>query len=66
MLIEWSRCDSKLKEGTESVTRASIILGLTVVGALIASFVRLSTVLAIKTGELNISVQTGVIDLIMS
>ncbi|MGL5020712.1 MAG: PTS system mannose/fructose/sorbose family transporter subunit IID [Mycoplasmatales bacterium] len=56
---------SKLKEGTESVTRASIILGLTVVGALIASFVKLSTVLAIKTGELNISVQTGVIDLIM-
>lgn len=56
---------SKLKDGTESVTRASIILGLTVVGALIASFVNFSTALTINTGELNISVQKEVIDLVM-
>lgn len=56
---------AKLKEGTSYVTRGSIILGLTVVGSLIASYIRLTTPLAIKTGEMNISVQTGVLDVVM-
>ncbi len=56
---------SKLKEGTKHVTRASLILGLTVVGALVATFIRLETPISIVTGEMNISIQRDVLDLVI-
>lgn len=55
----------KLKGDTEYVTKGSLILGLTVVGGLIASFVRLQIPYVIDMGKTTINVQTDVIDKIM-
>ena len=55
----------KLQGDTEYVTKGSLILGLTVVGGLIASFVRLSIPYVIEMGNTTVNIQTDVIDKIM-
>lgn len=56
---------TKLQGDTEYVTKGSLILGLTVIGGLIASFVRLSIPYVIKFNETAVNVQTDVLDKIM-
>lgn len=53
-----------LKENTQKVSRAATIVGVTVVGALIASFVNLNIAYVIPLGE-GIPVQNGIIDTVM-
>lgn len=55
---------AKLKAGTEYVTRGSLILGLSVVGSLIASSVRFTIPYVIK-GKTNIAIQADVLDKVM-
>ncbi|MBS4538114.1 PTS system mannose/fructose/sorbose family transporter subunit IID [Clostridium sp. D2Q-11] len=54
-----------LKDNTKLVSRAASILGLSVVGALIASYINLSTSLVIKAGEAKVALQADVLDKIM-
>lgn len=54
-----------LKENTKLVSRAASILGLSVVGALIASYINLSTSVVIKAGEAKVALQADVLDKIM-
>ena len=54
-----------LKEKTKKVAHAASILGLTVVGGLIASFVKLKTPLVITAGQATVEVQEKVLDAIM-
>lgn len=56
---------TKLQGDTEYVTKGSLILGLTVIGGLIASFVRLSIPYVIKFNETTVNIQTDVLDKIM-
>lgn len=53
-----------LKENTQKVSRAATIIGVAVVGALVASFINLNIAYVIPLGE-GIPVQTGIIDTIM-
>lgn len=56
---------AKLKENTKKVSRAASIVGLTVVGGLIASYISLKTTLTINAGEASVAVQGDVLDKIM-
>lgn len=56
---------STLKESTKKVSHAASIVGLTVVGGLIASFVKFNTSLVIHAGEAEISIQTDLLDKVM-
>lgn len=56
---------SKLKESTQKVSRAATIVGLTVVGALIASYINLNIAYVLPIGPEGIPVQAGIIDKIM-
>ncbi|WP_257959291.1 PTS system mannose/fructose/sorbose family transporter subunit IID [Bacillus sp. V3-13] len=56
---------SSLKENTKKVSHAASIVGLTVVGALIASFVKLQTSLVIHAGKAEIALQKDLLDKIM-
>lgn len=56
---------SKLKDFTEAFAHGASIVGVTVVGALIASYIRLSTTLVIPAGEAVVNVQADVIDAVM-
>lgn len=56
---------SKLKEGTKQVSRAASIVGLTVVGGLIATYVALKTDYVWTSGEAKLDIQTDVLDQIM-
>ncbi|UOQ91950.1 PTS system mannose/fructose/sorbose family transporter subunit IID [Halobacillus shinanisalinarum] len=56
---------SKLKEGTQQVSRAASIVGLTVVGGLIATYVALKTDYVWTSGEAKLDIQTDVLDQIM-
>lgn len=56
---------AKLKEGTRHVSRAASIVGLTVVGGLIATYVSFSIDYVWKSGESELNVQTDVLDQIM-
>lgn len=56
---------SKLKAFTQSFSHAASIVGVTVVGALIASYIRLTTTLEIPAGEAIVKVQGDVIDAVM-
>lgn len=56
---------TKLKGDTEYVTKGSLILGLTVIGGLIASFVRLSIPYVIKFNQTSVNIQTDVLDKIV-
>ncbi|MTI49396.1 PTS system mannose/fructose/sorbose family transporter subunit IID [Sporosalibacterium faouarense] len=54
-----------LKENTKYLSHGASILGLSVVGALIASYIKLSTPLVINAGEASVALQEGVLDKIM-
>jgi PTS system N-acetylgalactosamine-specific IID component len=56
---------AKLKENTKKVSRAASIVGLSVVGGLIASYISLQTTLVINAGEATVALQTDVLDKIM-
>lgn len=56
---------AKLKENTKHVSRAASILGLSVVGGLIASYIRLTTSLTIQAGQATVSIQSDLIDKVM-
>ncbi len=54
-----------LKENTKKISHAASIVGMTVIGALIASYVHLSTPLIIEAGKARVPLQTGVLDKLM-
>lgn len=56
---------TKLQGDTDYVTKGSLILGLTVIGGLIASFVRLNIPYILRFNETTINIQTDVLDKIM-
>ncbi|MGL4570095.1 MAG: PTS system mannose/fructose/sorbose family transporter subunit IID [Clostridium sp.] len=56
---------ANLKEQTKKISRAASIVGLTVVGGLIASMVNLKTTLVITAGQATVKLQEGVLDAIM-
>ncbi|MEG0752280.1 MAG: PTS system mannose/fructose/sorbose family transporter subunit IID, partial [Angelakisella sp.] len=55
----------KLKDISDKVVRSASILGMTVIGALIASYVSLTTKLEISGGEAMVNIQTDLFDKIM-
>ncbi|WDV47168.1 PTS system mannose/fructose/sorbose family transporter subunit IID [Clostridiaceae bacterium M8S5] len=56
---------AKLKEGTKHVSHGASIIGISVVGALIASYISLSTPLVIKAGKASVALQADVLDKVM-
>lgn len=54
-----------MKEGTKKISRAASIVGLMVVGALVASYVNLEFDWIIQAGEIPVNVQEEVLDAIM-
>ncbi|WP_441293778.1 PTS system mannose/fructose/sorbose family transporter subunit IID [Bacillus cereus] len=56
---------SSLKENTKKVAHAASIVGVTVVGALIASFVKLESSLVIHAGKAKIALQKDLLDKVM-
>ncbi|GGE16112.1 PTS N-acetylgalactosamine transporter subunit IID [Marinithermofilum abyssi] len=55
----------KLKSGTQAIARAASIVGLTVVGGMIASYVKLSTSAKIPIGKDQFEIQKELLDKIM-
>ncbi|WP_077706023.1 MULTISPECIES: PTS system mannose/fructose/sorbose family transporter subunit IID [Virgibacillus] len=55
----------KLKSGTKDIAHAATIVGITVVGALIASYVSIQTPLKATAGEAEIKIQEDLLDQIM-
>ncbi|MDR0217298.1 MAG: PTS system mannose/fructose/sorbose family transporter subunit IID [Enterobacteriaceae bacterium] len=51
-----------LKTHAKNISHAATMVGMTVIGALVASYVHLSTPFVIHAGEAKIPLQTGVID----
>ena len=56
---------ASLKEGTKKISRAASIVGLTVIGALVATYINFNLGLTIHAGEIKVNLQGGVIDQIM-
>src|SRR5699024_8056603 len=56
---------AKLKEGTKQISRAASIVGLTVVGGLIATYVAFEIDYVWVSGEAELDIQTEVLDQIM-
>lgn len=56
---------AKLKEGTRQISRAASIVGLTVVGGLIATYVAFNIDYTWVSGEAELDVQTEILDQIM-
>lgn len=54
-----------LKENTQKLSRSATIVGLTVVGALIASYINIGIKTVITAGQATVELQAGVIDKIM-
>ncbi|PHM74251.1 PTS system mannose/fructose/sorbose family transporter subunit IID [Xenorhabdus kozodoii] len=54
-----------LKVHTKNISHAASIVGMTVIGALVASYVHLSTPLIMKAGEAKVALQTEVLDKLM-
>ncbi|WGO84847.1 PTS system mannose/fructose/sorbose family transporter subunit IID [Arsenophonus apicola] len=54
-----------LKTHTKNISHAASIVGMTVIGALVASYVHLSTPLVLKAGEAKVALQTDVLDKLM-
>lgn len=54
-----------LKTHTKNISHAASIVGMTVVGALVASYVHLSTPLIMTAGEAKVALQTDVLDKLM-
>ncbi|PTX53996.1 PTS system N-acetylgalactosamine-specific IID component [Melghirimyces profundicolus] len=55
----------KLKSGTQAISRAASIVGLTVVGGMIASYVKLSTPAKIPIGKESFEIQKELLDKVM-
>lgn len=55
----------KLKDGTKFVSRAASIVGLTVVGGLIATYVAFNVKYVWKSGDAKLNIQSDVLDMIM-
>ncbi len=56
---------ANLKEKTKKISHAASIVGLTVVGGLIASMVNLKTTLVLTAGKAEVQLQEGVLDAVM-
>lgn len=56
---------SKLKENTQKFAHAATIVGVTVVGALTASYINLKLAIVIPAGQAKVELQAGVIDKLM-
>lgn len=56
---------AKLRTGTKELSKLASIVGLTVIGALIASYVNMTTPLVIQAGEVAVNLQTDILDKIM-
>jgi PTS system N-acetylgalactosamine-specific IID component len=56
---------ASFKESTKKISRAASIVGLTVIGALVASYVNFNLGININIGESVLNLQTGAIDKIM-
>lgn len=54
-----------LKTHTKNISHVAAIVGMTVIGALVASYVNLSTPLVITAGEAKVALQTDVLDKLM-
>ncbi len=54
-----------IKANTKKVAHAAAIVGITVIGALVATYVRLSTTLEINAGDAVVKLQTDVLDKLM-
>ncbi|MGY3778049.1 PTS system mannose/fructose/sorbose family transporter subunit IID [Isobaculum melis] len=54
-----------LKENTKKISRAASIVGLTVIGALVASYINFTLTLNVKAGDITFNLQEGVLDAIM-
>lgn len=54
-----------LKTHTKNISHAASIVGMTVIGALVASYVHLSTPLIMTAGEAKVALQTDVLDKLM-
>jgi len=54
-----------IKSNTKKVGHAASIVGMTVIGALVATYVRLNTTLEIKAGDAVVKLQADVIDKLM-
>lgn len=54
-----------LKAHTKNISHAASIVGMTVIGALVASYVHLSTPLIMTAGEAKVALQTDVLDKLM-
>lgn len=54
-----------MKENTKKISRAASIVGLTVVGALVATYVAFKFGVTIHAGKVKVPLQTGVLDKIM-
>ena len=54
-----------LKTHTKNISHAASIVGMTVIGALVASYVHLSTPLVLKAGEAKVALQTDIFDKLM-
>ena len=60
-----SKAITALKEHTQKLSHAANIVGLTVVGGLIATFVRLNTTAVVEVGKASISLQEDLFNPIM-
>lgn len=56
---------SQLKEGTKKISRAASILGITVLGALISSYIKLETTAVITAGKAKVALQKDVLDKVL-
>lgn len=56
---------STLKESTKKVSHAASIVGLTVVGGLIASYIALNTTIVVVAGKAKVALQADVLDKVM-
>jgi PTS system N-acetylgalactosamine-specific IID component len=54
-----------LKTHTKRISHAASIVGMTVIGALVASYVHLSTPLVVQAGKARVALQTDVLDKLM-
>lgn len=54
-----------IKSNTKKVAHAASMIGMTVIGALVATYIRLSTTLEITSGQATIKLQADVLDKIM-
>ncbi len=56
---------SRLRSGTKELSKLASIVGLTVIGALIASYVSMSTPLVLQAGGVAINLQTDILDKVL-